>query len=222
MLLGTVPYMSPEQLHGRDVDARSDLFSFGALLYEMLAGRRAFDGDSHAGIVAAILQREPPSLASIQPVTPPGLDRLVHKCLAKDPETRWQAASDVADELRWLTEGSGSGRSGRAAGRESAGRASAEAPPLDAGGPGAGVCHAIQHLGAAARRRAALPVDALPRRRPNHPGLRVDCRRQAAGVFAFEDDVGHRAVSRPRDRALTAPLRGFGVRQSRGDSVRSP
>ena len=109
LLLGTVPYMSPEQLQGKDVDARSDVFSFGALLYEMLAGRRAFDADSHAGIVAAILEREPPSLSSVQPVTPPGLDRLVRKCLAKDPEARWQAASDVADELRWLSEGSGWG-----------------------------------------------------------------------------------------------------------------
>jgi Tol biopolymer transport system component len=122
MLLGTLPYMSPEQLHGKDVDARSDLFSFGALLYEMLAGRRAFEGDSHAGIVAAILEREPPSLSSLQPVTPAGLDRLVRKCLAKDPAGRWQSASDVADELRWLIEGSGSGKSGGGADRAAGGR----------------------------------------------------------------------------------------------------
>ena len=154
MLLGTVPYMSPEQLHGKDVDARSDLFSFGALLYEMLAGRRAFDGDSHAGIVAAILEREPPSLSSIQPVTPPGLDRLVRKCLAKDPEARWQAASDVADELRWLTEGSGSGsgsgRSGSGAGREWGGRESAEATPSASSRPGGRL------TGDVMRRRRAL------------------------------------------------------------------
>jgi len=101
-LLGTVPYMAPEQIEGKEADARSDIFSFGTVLYEMVAGRRAFEGDSHANLIAAILEHEPPPLSSLQPVTPPALDRFVRRCLAKDPEQRWQSAADVAEDLRWL------------------------------------------------------------------------------------------------------------------------
>jgi len=103
-LLGTVPYMAPEQLEGKEADARSDVFAFGALLYEMLAGRRAFEGESQASIISAIMSAQPPPPSSIQPVTPRALDRLVRKCLAKNADARWQAASDVADELRWVRE----------------------------------------------------------------------------------------------------------------------
>jgi len=103
-ILGTVPYMAPEQLDGREADARSDVFAFGAVLYEMLTGRRAFDGKSPASIMAAILEREPPPVSSLQPVTPPALDRLVKRCLAKDPDERWESAHDVAADLEWLLE----------------------------------------------------------------------------------------------------------------------
>ncbi len=105
VLLGTVPYMAPEQLEGHGVDGRTDIFAFGAIVYEMAAGRRAFAGDSQASLIAAILEREPEPISGDQPVTPPGLERLVRKCLAKDPDARWQAASDIADELRWLSTG---------------------------------------------------------------------------------------------------------------------
>ena len=107
MLLGTVPYMAPEQLEGHGVDARTDIFAFGAIVYEMAAGRRAFAGDSQASLIAAILEREPEPISGDPPLTPPGLERLVRKCLAKDPDARWQSASDIADELRWLSTGSG-------------------------------------------------------------------------------------------------------------------
>ena len=107
VLLGTVPYMAPEQLEGRSVDARTDIFAFGAIVYEMTAGRRAFAGDSQASLIAAILEREPEPISGDPPLTPPGLERLVRKCLAKDPDARWQSASDIADELRWLSTGSG-------------------------------------------------------------------------------------------------------------------
>jgi len=106
-LLGTVPYMAPEQLEGKATDARSDLFSFGAVLYEMVTRRRAFQGESHASVIAAIMSSEPPAISSLQSVTPPALDRLVQRCLAKDPQVRWQSAVDVADELRWISTGSG-------------------------------------------------------------------------------------------------------------------
>ena len=107
--LGTLPYMSPEQLERRPTDARADLFALGAIVYEMVTGHRAFSGNSDAALVAAILDRDPEPLAIAQPLTPPGLDRLVRKCLAKDPDARWQSASDVADELRWIANLSSAG-----------------------------------------------------------------------------------------------------------------
>ncbi len=103
-LLGTVPYMAPEQLEGKEADARSDIFSFGAVLYEMLAGKRAFDGQSQVSVMAAILEHDPPPLSSMQPVTPAALDHLVRRCLAKAPDDRPDTAHDVADDLRWLRE----------------------------------------------------------------------------------------------------------------------
>jgi len=103
-VLGTVPYMAPEQLEGRQADARSDIFSFGAVLYEMLAGKRAFQGDSHASVAAAILEHEPAAVSSLQPRVPPMLDRLVRQCLAKAPDDRPDSAHDVANNLRWIRE----------------------------------------------------------------------------------------------------------------------
>jgi eukaryotic-like serine/threonine-protein kinase len=104
VLTGTVPYMAPEQLEGRDADARSDLFAFGAVLYEMATGRRAFVGESQASVIAAILEHDPPAISTLQPLTPPALDRVVRKCLAKDPEDRWQTARDLVDELKWVVD----------------------------------------------------------------------------------------------------------------------
>ena len=109
-VVGTVPYMAPEQLEGKDADARSDIFSFGAVAYEMLTGRRAFPGDSQASVITAIMSSQPPPLSSVQPLTPPALDRLVHRCLEKDPDARWQSASDMAAELRWISTARPNGR----------------------------------------------------------------------------------------------------------------
>jgi len=95
MLVGTIHYMAPEQLEGRTVDARSDVFAFGAVLYEMATGIRAFDGSSQASLIASILERQPASLTSLQPLTPPALERIVRICLEKDPDDRWQSAHDV-------------------------------------------------------------------------------------------------------------------------------
>jgi Tol biopolymer transport system component len=108
-ILGTVPYMAPEQLEGRPTDARTDLFAFGAMLYEILTGKRAFEGTSQASVIAAIMSAEPAPVSSLRPRTPPLLDRLVKKCLAKDPDDRWASAHDVADELRWMRETGGVG-----------------------------------------------------------------------------------------------------------------
>ena len=101
-LLGTLPYMAPEQLRGAEVDTRTDLFAFGAVLYEMLTGRRAFDAGSDAEVAAAILEHEPTPLAPQAPRVPPALDRVVATCLAKDPDERWQTARDLLRELRWV------------------------------------------------------------------------------------------------------------------------
>jgi len=106
LLLGTLPYMAPEQVEGKDADARTDLWALGLLLYEMLTGKRAFKGTSSASLITAIMGAEPPALATLQPLMPSAVDRLVRKCLAKDPEARWQTATDLADELRWIREGS--------------------------------------------------------------------------------------------------------------------
>jgi Tol biopolymer transport system component len=106
-LLGTMQYMSPEQLEGRDADARSDIFALGAVLYEMATGRKAFTGRSPASVIAAILHTEPPPIASIAapPATcPPVLDHLIRRCLAKDPDERWQSATDVEGELKWIAD----------------------------------------------------------------------------------------------------------------------
>jgi len=103
-LLGTLQYMAPEQLEGKEADARTDVFALGTVLYEMATGRKAFSGGSQASLISAIMSSEPPSLSTHQPMSPPALDRIVRTCLAKDPEDRWQTARDMALQLRWLLE----------------------------------------------------------------------------------------------------------------------
>ena len=109
-LVGTFQYMAPEQLEGQEADARSDIFGLGCVLYEMVTGRRAFEGKSTAKVVAAIMTTEPAPMTALSPLTPAPLERAVKKCLAKDPEERWQSAGDLSSELRWIAEsGSESG-----------------------------------------------------------------------------------------------------------------
>jgi serine/threonine protein kinase/Tol biopolymer transport system component len=103
-VLGTFQYMAPEQLEGHEADARGDLFAFGAVLYEMVTGRRAFEGKSKASLISAIMSAEPTPLTTAAPMAPPALERVVRSCLAKDPDDRWQSAHDVAAELRWIAE----------------------------------------------------------------------------------------------------------------------
>jgi len=106
-LVGTMAYMAPEQLEGKEADARSDLWAFGCVLYEMATGRRAFEGKSQASLIGAIMGQEPPEITQLQPLTPPSLERLVKVCLAKEPDGRLQNAHDVVQELRWLRDAAG-------------------------------------------------------------------------------------------------------------------
>jgi len=101
-IVGTLQYMSPEQLEGKEADARSDIFALGAALYEMFTGRQAFAGKSRASVIAAILSHEPPPISQLQPLSPPILDHVVKRTLAKDPDERWQTARDLASELHWI------------------------------------------------------------------------------------------------------------------------
>ena len=105
MIVGTVQYMAPEQLEGKEADGRTDIFAMGEVIYEMATGTPAFSGKSRASLIAAILTREPTPITQLQPLTPPSVERVVKKCLAKDPEDRWQNASDLATELNWSAEG---------------------------------------------------------------------------------------------------------------------
>jgi Tol biopolymer transport system component len=107
MIIGTFQYMSPEQLEGQHVDQRTDIFAFGAVLYEMATGRRAFDGKTKTSLIAAIVAAQPKPVHELQPLTPAAFEHVISKCLAKDPEDRWQTAHDIATELEWIMEGLG-------------------------------------------------------------------------------------------------------------------
>ena len=108
-IVGTFQYMSPEQVEGKEADTRSDIFALGAVLYEMVTGRRAFEGKTAVSVAASILEKEPEPIRNLQPLTPPALERVIKKCLAKDPDARWQSAGDLASELMWIGEGSAAG-----------------------------------------------------------------------------------------------------------------
>src|SRR5579862_7583648 len=112
-IIGTIQYMSPEQIEGKEADARSDIFSLGAVLYEMATGKRAFQGKSHLSTASSILEKDPDPISTVQPLAPKALEHTVQTCLAKDPEDRFQDAHDLKLQLQWLL---GAGADGPAAG----------------------------------------------------------------------------------------------------------
>jgi eukaryotic-like serine/threonine-protein kinase len=105
-IVGTFQYMAPEQLEGHEADARSDIWALGCVLYEMTTGKRAFEGATQASLISSIMRDQPRAMNELAPLSPPGLDRLVRQCLAKDPDERWQSAGDVRRELEWIASGS--------------------------------------------------------------------------------------------------------------------
>jgi Tol biopolymer transport system component/predicted Ser/Thr protein kinase len=104
-VVGTMQYMSPEQIQGKEADARSDIFAFGAMLYEMLTSKRAFQGKSQLSVASAVLEKDPEPISAVQPLTPPALEHLVRICLAKEPDQRFQSAHDLKLQLQWITAG---------------------------------------------------------------------------------------------------------------------
>ena len=142
-ILGTLQYMSPEQLEGKEADARSDIFSFGAVLYEMITGRKGFAGSSQATLIVAVMMADPPPVSTLQPMASPALDRVVRKCLAKSPDDRWQTAGDLRSELEWIAEtGSEAGVPAPVAAK----RRSRERMCAACGRPGCGVAARIAGL----------------------------------------------------------------------------
>lgn len=107
-IVGTIQYMSPEQIEGKDADARSDIFAFGAVLYEMATGKRAFEGKSQISVASSILEKDPEPISAAKPMTPPAFEHVVKTCLQKNPEERYQTAHDIKLELRWIAEGGSS------------------------------------------------------------------------------------------------------------------
>ena len=103
-ILGTFQYMSPEQVEGKELDGRSDIFSLGAVLYEMVTGQKAFAGKSQLSVASAILEKEPTPISVLKPMTPPAVDHAIRRCLAKDPDDRWQTARDLELEMQWIAE----------------------------------------------------------------------------------------------------------------------
>ncbi len=105
-ILGTLQYMAPEQVEGKldQIDARTDIFAFGVVVYEMATGKKAFEGKSQASLMAKILETDPVPMSTLAPMTPPALDHVVKRCMAKDPDDRWQSAHDICEQLRWISD----------------------------------------------------------------------------------------------------------------------
>jgi len=167
-IIGTFQYMAPEQLEGRDADARTDIFAFGATVYEMATARRAFEGKSQASLVAAILKDTPRPLTELAPLAPAALERIVMRCLAKDPDDRWQSVRDVAHELRWIAESTSSSRHAAtmgvapaAAAHAPAGMAAASEAPGGVAAPGASPARRRSHAALFAGGASLVAVTAI-------------------------------------------------------------
>ena len=212
-IIGTLQYMAPEQLEGAETDARTDVFAFGALVYEMVTGKRAFAGESQASLIGAILKDEPGSMAEFETMTPASLDHVIGRCVRKDPDQRWQTAADLMHELKWVRE--------------------AEPAVLEAPGPGARqkwITVALASLAAGAlvtflalRNSSPAPSGEVARltldvHEGAHLGARAD-RRPVARAFSISPDgrtvvyvgndgEGTQLYRRPLDQDQAVPIPG--------------
>ncbi len=175
-IVGTFQYMAPEQLEGKEADARTDIWALGCVLYEMATGKRASEGTSQASLIAAILEHEPPSMMEGQPLTPPALEHLVKRCLEKDADKRWQSAADLAHDLEWI-----------------AGGGSQEGAPIPSGSRsrrvlGSRTIAAIA-VAAAVLAMAVFLAGRLAKHRPEHPTFtRLTFQRGIVGNARFAPD----------------------------------
>ncbi len=147
-ILGTLQYMAPEQIEGQDADTRTDIFAFGCLLYEMLTDRKAFEGKTQASLIGAILKDVPPPISTVHPLTPSQVDHVVQRCLAKHPDERWQSASDLHLELKWVAEQVARGGLGATRGAQQPARLWRRPVPLIAAGVMALVAAVVAGIGA--------------------------------------------------------------------------
>lgn len=204
-IVGTLQYMAPEQIEGRDADARTDIFAFGAVVYEMATGKKAFEGKSQASLISSILKDEPRSMSVLDPMTPPALDRVVRRCLAKEPDDRWQDTRDVKFELQWVAEPPSAGtavQAPRVRGRERLAWA------LGAGGVVIAallVVPAVTYLSAPDPIVTRLDVVTPPTTDPLSFALSPDGRQL---VFAATGDDGPRLWLRRLDEATARSLTG--------------
>ena len=196
-IIGTIQYMSPEQISGQEADARSDIFCLGCIVYEMLTGKRAFDGKSQISVASAILEKDPEPIAKFQPLTPATLEHVVQTCLAKAPDCRWQSAADIANELRWIA---------------AAGRAAEEVEPAPTARPGrqnllwgAAVAALLGLLlWSNLREKSAAPAQIVRSFLPPPPDT----------VFDFTGDFSGPPVIRPDGTAITFSARSEKERNS--------
>ena len=207
-ILGTFQYMSPEQLEGKDADARSDIFAFGCVLYEMLTGQKAFTGKSQASLIGSIMNTEPPPISSIQPMIPPALDRVVKGCLAKEPEHRWSTAHDVMLQLQWVAEG------GSAAGLPAPVAARRRSREKLAWGVAAALLLAAAALGYGYLRRAPKPPRLVRFEVPVPPNLisidapRISPDGQILAFNATDGEGKNQIWVRPLNALVAQPLVG--------------
>jgi hypothetical protein len=192
-ILGTLQYMSPEQLEGRDTDARTDIFAFGAVVHEMLTGKKAFEATSQAGLISAIMSSKPPPVSSIQTMATAALDHLVARCLARDVEDRWQSAHDLKLQLEWIV---GAGSDARAQ------------PPSTAGSRIAR--ERIAWIAAALALAALAVVGVLFWPRPDAPAAVSQFSILAPDGARFTNDPGAHAVSPDGRQVVFAAVRSNG------------
>jgi serine/threonine protein kinase len=203
MIIGTFQYMAPEQLEGKEADARTDIFALGELIHEMITGKPTFSGKSRASLIAAILTTDPPPITQSQTITPVALEQVVRKCLAKDPEERWQSASDLASQLNWILS-AGSSQRARAPNQRTK---TARARPLGGrgGDPAAagGLCGMAHRVAARERQRAACHGDTPA---GENAGVQVD---RASGHFSRWLNSGLHGHRRKYESATLSAQAGF-------------